>query len=179
MTDFDLTRFSRVGYAPLSRGLSIGAGVALMGLSIVGAIAIVSGLISSREASVQWGAVVALLFVAVVPFVGAWRIQRPGATRLEVDSLGVTFHYSRRLVQRWTWSELARPVKIIDGSSAREFPQEFNYYTHNPMIRDTVLSREAFLAIIESAQRAGLNIARRSERTLYGPATAIMIGPAR
>jgi hypothetical protein len=175
--EFDLTRFSRVGYSPVTRATSIAMTAGLVVLAIVGAMAMALHTIALTIPAVQIGAVVACGLMAVVVAVATWRRQGLGAHKVIITQEGVEFQLSPSLHRVWRWDSRNLDVKLVDGTENPSFPQEMKYLSWEPAfgLRDSFLSKEAFDAILQSAREKGLQITRTPTRTIRGPAILIRI----
>ena len=172
---YDLSPFAPQGFNRASRIVGLLGTAGLLALSFVGALVLLLRLVPSTNLAGQAGAVV---LAAVGGLFVGWttsRKQRPGAERVVVSPAGVTFEFCGGFTHSWQWRSPRLKARLVDGSENPSFPEAMRYLSWETLLRDSFLSKDAFDAIIKSAESQGLRVSRSKTKTVRGPATFIEI----
>lgn len=117
-----------------------------------------------------------LLGLAVFAIWGAVQASSPALVQVEVQSNGVTFHYTSEPPQSLFWSSLRGKVKVVDwrssGSSFSRFPftLEFKHQGHG-------ISQQAGTQIVQAARERGLFVKEVRRGTPGGQIQSWLITP--
>jgi hypothetical protein len=115
-----------------------------------------------------WGVVVYLIAVSTVPFFS-------GASRLLVDSAGIHLQYPGGQRDDLLWSDQRLRITLFDFSGQPLWVQANRAYrmertrklpAFGPSHRRTLLTRDAFEAVVSAARRNGLSVRRYRASTL-------------